>query len=105
MVLQIYAPEAEEVAIGGDAVPWGQNIDGIKSETGVWTFTLPGVKSGTYRYHFIVDGVRVYDPKAPGAFETSALLDVWPGGEEEFFVLREEVPHGGHVCHTLFFFY
>jgi enterochelin esterase-like enzyme len=94
VVFRIYAPKAEEVSVAGDAIPWGQNIEGVKAENGVWSFTVPGIKAGTYRYHFVVDGVRVYDPKAPSAFETSALLDVLPDGEKEFFALRKDIPHG-----------
>ncbi|MGW8316248.1 MAG: alpha/beta fold hydrolase, partial [Bacteroidales bacterium] len=94
VVFQIYAPGAEQVTLGGDAVPWGQRIEGVKDELGVWTLSLPVLHAGTYRYYFVVDGVRVFDPKAPNAFETSALLDVLPEGENEFFAMRKEVPHG-----------
>ena len=94
VVFRIYAPEAQEVTIGGDAVPWGQKIEGVKAENGVWTLTIPPVNPGIYRYHFLVDGVRVFDPKAPNARETSALLEVAPDGEMEFFAIRKDVPHG-----------
>ncbi|HKK43772.1 MAG TPA: alpha/beta hydrolase-fold protein [Bacteroidales bacterium] len=94
IILSIYAPEARDVTIGGELVPWGQKVEGVKSDNGVWTFTIPNVKTGTYRYNFVVDGVKVYDPKAPNAFETSALVDVTPDGEKEFFALRKNVPHG-----------
>lgn len=94
VVFKIYAPNSELVSIGGDVIPWGQKIEGIRAENGVWTFTVPQVKTGTYRYHFLVDGVKVYDPKAPNANETSALVDVLPNGEEEFFAMRKDVPHG-----------
>jgi enterochelin esterase-like enzyme len=94
VVFRIYAPEAREVTIGGDAVPWGQKVEGVKAGNGVWTLTIPPVKPGTYRYHFVVDGVRVFDPKASNAYETSAILEVAPGGEEEFFAIRKDVPHG-----------
>lgn len=91
---RIYAPKAEEVSVGGDAIPWGSRVEGVKAENGVWTFTVPDIKPGTYRYHFVVDGVRVFDPKAPNAYETSALLNVMPEGEQEFFAVRKDVPHG-----------
>jgi len=94
VVFRIYAPKAEEVSVAGDAIPWGQSIEGVKTDNGVWSFTVPNIKAGTYRYHFVVDGVNIYDPKAPNAFETSALLDVLPDGEKEFFALREDIPHG-----------
>lgn len=94
VVFQIYAPEAGKVTLGGDAVPWGQRIEGVKDELGVWTLSLQELQAGTYRYYFLVDGVRVFDPKAPNAYETAALLDVLPKGEDEFFAMRKEVPHG-----------
>lgn len=94
VVLKIYAPEAKVVSVGGEVIPWGVKIEGVKAENGVWSFTVPGIKAGTYRYNFVVDGVKVYDPKAKNAFETSALLDVTPNGENEFFALRKNIPHG-----------
>ncbi len=102
VVFSIYAPDAETVTLGGDAVPWGAKITGTKQENGVWTLTVPNIKTGTYRYHFIVDGVKVYDPKAPGAKETSALLDIIPAGEKEFFALRKNIPHGA-VSHISYY--
>jgi enterochelin esterase-like enzyme len=94
VVLKIYAPEAKVVSIGGDIVPWGIKVEGLKASNGVWSFTVPNVKTGTYRYNFLVDGVKVYDPKAKNAYETSALIDVIPNGENEFFAMRKSVPHG-----------
>jgi len=94
VIFKIYAPKAENVTIGGDIVSFGQEIKSTKAGNGVWTITIPGVKTGTYRYRFIVDGVNVYDPKAPGAIETSALVDVMPNGDSEFFAMRQNVPHG-----------
>jgi enterochelin esterase-like enzyme len=95
VIFRIYAPEAGDVQITGDAIPWGQQVKGNRDELGIWTFTVPELKAGTYRYSFLVDGVRVFDPKAPNASEVSALLDVTPEGEDEFFALRRDVPHGG----------
>jgi len=94
VVFQIYAPDSKDVTLGGDIVPWGTKLESKKDEHGVWSITVPNVKAGTYRYNFVVDGVKVYDPKAPDAYKTSALVDVLPGGEKEFFALREDVPHG-----------
>ncbi|WP_297094521.1 alpha/beta hydrolase-fold protein [uncultured Draconibacterium sp.] len=91
---QIYAPDAEKVTLGGDIVPWGTDLKSEKAENGVWTITVPNVKAGTYRYNFVVDNVKVYDPKAPDAYKTSALVDVLPNGGDEFFAVRKDVPHG-----------
>lgn len=91
---QIYAPEAEKVTLGGDIVPWGTKLKSEKAANGVWTIVVPNVKAGIYRYNFMVDGIKVYDPKAPDAYKTSALVDILPAGEQEFFAVRKEVPHG-----------
>ena len=93
VALSIYAPQAKEVGIGGDIVPWGQELDVTKSEAGVWTVTVPAVKDGAYRYHFVVDGVRVFDPKSPEASETSAILKV-EAKNGDFFSMKNDVPHG-----------
>ncbi|SHO64244.1 esterase [Algoriphagus zhangzhouensis] len=102
VVFRIYAPNSNGVTLGGDIVPWGQKIEGTKAENGVWTLTIPEVNPGTYRYHFIVDGVKVYDPKAPNAYETSALIDVLPEGEEAFFSMKKDIPHG--TVSTVYYF-
>ena len=91
VVFQIYAPKAESVAVAGD-LPWDKPVQFAKEENGVWKGRLASMVEGVYRYRFIVDGVSVYDPKAPTASETSALLTVDPQGDE-FFAMKN-VPHG-----------
>ncbi|MDF0705882.1 alpha/beta hydrolase-fold protein [Flagellimonas okinawensis] len=94
VVFRIYAPKAENVTLGGDVVPWGATLESKKSEIGVWSIIVPKVSAGTYRYHFMVDGVKVYDPKAPDAYKTSALVSIPPEGDGTFFANRKDVPHG-----------
>lgn len=94
VIFRIYAPKSNEVNLGGEVVPWGQKVEGKKSEIGVWEFTVPNLQEGTYRYHFIVDGVKVFDPKASNAYETTALLNVLPEGDDAFFAMRKDVLHG-----------
>ena len=91
VVFQIYAPKAESVAVAGD-LPWDKPVRFYREENGVWKGRLASMTEGIYRYRFVVDGVSVYDPKAPSASETSALLTVAPKGDE-FFVMKN-VPHG-----------
>ena len=91
VVFQIYAPEAKSVAVAGD-LPWDKPAKFVKEENGVWKGRISTMTEGLYRYRFIVDGVSVYDPKAPSASETSALLSVAPKGDE-FFAMKN-VPHG-----------
>ena len=91
VVFQIYAPKAEKVAVTGD-LPWDKPVTFTKEENGVWKGRISKMVSGVYRYKFMVDGIQVYDPKAPDASETSALLTVDPSGNE-FFAMKN-VPHG-----------
>ena len=86
VVFQIYAPEAKSVAVAGD-LPWGKPAKFVKEENGVWKGRISAMTEGLYRYRFIVDGVSVYDPEAPSASETSALLSVAPKGDE-FFAMK-----------------
>ncbi len=91
VVFQIYAPQAESVAVFGD-LPWTSPVKFEKQENGVWKGRLDKIDDGLFRYSFIVDGVTVYDPKSPLAGETKALLTVAPEGDE-FFAFKD-VPHG-----------
>ena len=95
VVFSIYAPKARTVSIAGDGdlIPFmGDNKPVVKENpNGVWTFTIKDVKPGTYRYHYVVDGVNVYDPKGALASETSAIATIDSG--DDFFSLKD-VPHG-----------
>ena len=57
VAVRIYAPEAQTVSMGGDV--WAR-APFVKAENGVWETVLEGVAPGTYRYHFVVDGVKTY---------------------------------------------
>ena len=59
-VFSIYAPEAQNVRLSGDIVPWGKPL-APEQKDGVWSFHITDVKPGAYRYNFVVDGVTVYD--------------------------------------------
>ena len=93
VVYSIYAPKAHIVSLAGDAMPWGQKIEAQEHDNGVWTIEVPNVKPGVYRYHFVVDGLTVYDPKAPATTELTAVATVAPTGQE-FFAYRKDIPHG-----------
>lgn len=94
VIFSIYAPEAKNVSLSGDIIDWSKPLDISKTDNGIWKITIPKAAAGVYRYSFIVDGIKVYDPKAPDAYETNALVKIQPEGENEFFAMRENVPHG-----------
>jgi len=91
-VLSIYAPKARAVSVTGDIVPWGVQIKSAE-RNGVWSFEIPGVKPGAYRYHFVVDGVQVYDPKSPTTTQQSAVAVIEPNGKD-FFSYNPDIEHG-----------
>ena len=46
VVLSIYAPQAQNVRIGGDIVSWGKELEGVESDAGVWGIKGPGGEAG-----------------------------------------------------------
>ena len=91
-VFSIYAPEAKDVRLSGDIVPWGKPLV-PEQKDGVWSFRIEDAKPGAYRYNFVVDGVTVYDPKNEDVRQRSALAMIDPTGDE-FFSYKPEIPHG-----------
>lgn len=92
VVFSIYAPKARQVSVAGDCVPWTPGSQRVTEQpNGVWTIQVPSVNPGCYRYHFVVDGISVFDPKNDLASETSALANIGTG--DEFFACKN-VPHG-----------
>ena len=87
VALSIYAPHAQDVRVSGDFPPQ----KATRAESGVWTAIVPDIKDGLYRYSFTVDGVNVYDPVAPTASETRAIMQKSAG--DDFFAVKN-VPHG-----------
>lgn len=95
LVISVYAPKARQVSVTGD-------IGRPKTSTekdGVWSFEFENVKSGSYRYHFVVDGVQVYDPKAKTTVDNSALAVVEPQGKD-FFSFDPDINHGAMAVRT-----
>ena len=90
VVFSIYAPSAKQVSVTGDVMAYG--VTPVRSDNGVWSVRVPQVKNGVYRYSFMVDGIRTYDPASRYAGETSALAIVSDKGDD-FFAMKD-VPHG-----------
>jgi 1,4-alpha-glucan branching enzyme len=61
-----HAPEAKQVSIIGDFNHWHPNATPmVRQPDGYWKAGLE-LSHGYHQYAFIVDGVRVLDPKATG---------------------------------------
>jgi len=86
VLFQIYAPQASQVAVTGD-LPWDKPVQFVKADNGVWKGICEGLGDGCFRYTFLVDGVRVQDPKAPLSAEQASVLTKGPG-------YIKDVPHG-----------
>ena len=87
---RIYAPKAESVTLGGDFA--GLKAQFTKDENGIWTAVVPHVSTDAYRYHFVVDGVRVIDPRYRLYSEITPVALITNG--EDIFWAPRDVPHG-----------
>ena len=93
VTFRIFAPKAEDVAVGGD---FGQGGKLTKDDQGVWSLTVGPLTPDFYSYIFTVDGVRTVDPKNPMVKPGVSSLDnmfIVPGDEAEFETTKD-VPHG-----------
>ena len=86
VLFQIYAPNAQSIMVTGD-LPWDKPVKFAKQENGVWQGVCEGLADGCFRYSFMVDGVRVQDPKAPLSAEQASVFTKGPG-------YVKDVPHG-----------
>lgn len=87
---RIYAPKAEKVTLGGDFS--GLNALFTKDADGIWTAVVPHVATDAYRYHFVVDGVRVIDPRYRLYSEITPVAMITNG--EDIFWAQRDVAHG-----------
>ena len=95
VAIQIYAPKATEVTVGGDFQA-GKPVSLTKNEQGVWSAMIGPLRPDYYTYTLMVDGVRTMDPKNPVIKQGISSLEnvlVVPGPETAFEDNRA-VPHG-----------
>lgn len=87
---RLYAPNAEKVELGGDVK--AEKIE--KADNGVWTMTTASnIDPSAYRYFFMVDGMKVNDPKNPMVADFRPMVEIVPEGESLFWQ-KKDVPHG-----------
>lgn len=87
---KLYAPNAKAVELAGDV-----KADKItREENGVWTMTTAAkIEPSAYRYYFLVDGMKVNDPKNPMVADFRPMAEIVPKGETLFWQ-KKDVPHG-----------
>ena len=98
VTFRLRAAKAESVQLGGGDIPggggFGQGRPMNKGTDGVWQLTVGPLPPGAYRYHFVVDGVQVMDPrnaKTSESNENSWSLVSVPGAD---WLDTRDVPHG-----------
>lgn len=88
------APNAKVVELNGQFQQG--NIAMTKDTAGVWSVTVESIKPDMYPYNFIVDGVRVADPKNSAIFPNegfqSSIVEVT--GDQPLVHTLTDVPHG-----------
>lgn len=96
VAIQIYAPKATEVTVGGDFLSTNKPVNLVKNEQGVWSTILGPLRPDYYTYTLMVDGVRTMDPKNPVVKQgISSLENVMAvPGPETAFEDNRSVPHG-----------
>jgi enterochelin esterase-like enzyme len=96
VTFRIYAPKATEVALRGDWMEGPGTVTLEKDDKGVWSATVGPLTPDFYSYTFIVDGVRVVDPKNAMIKQGVTSLDsmfLLPGAEAAF-ADNQAVSHG-----------
>lgn len=87
VVLEFWAPEAQDVRLVGDFNGWGGARQAVRAERrdGRWVFRVD-LEPGRYQYAFLVDGKSwLPDPGAP-----SIIPDGFGGENSVLYVHREE---------------
>ncbi len=100
VTFRLNAPEAGEVRLSGDWMPWEGWSPGTemmeKGEDGIWLYTTPPLESDLYTYFFLVDGLRVNDPNSVYMVRDVASvfnMFIVGGGQGDYYKVRD-VPHG-----------
>lgn len=94
VTFRYFAPDAKAVKLNTQLVAGVQPM--TKEANSVWSVTLGPVKPDMYSYHFVVDGVRVADPRNSAIFPNEAFQNsiVEITGNTPLIHTIQNVPHG-----------
>jgi enterochelin esterase-like enzyme len=94
VVFRYLAPSAKEVSLSAQFEKASFPL--TKDSAGIWSVSLGPVKPDMYPYYFIVDGVRVADPRNTGIFPNegfqSSIVEIT--GSSPLIHTLQNVPHG-----------
>ncbi|MEM1094783.1 MAG: alpha/beta hydrolase-fold protein [Bacteroidota bacterium] len=74
VTFRLRAAKAEQVRLLSSDLPGLMVGADLAKEGDVWSFTTEAVPAGAYRYHFLVDGIRVVDPENKATSESNNEL-------------------------------
>lgn len=96
VTFRIKAPEAKEVSLAGNWMPWMNTQKLEKGQDGTWSFTSEVFQPDIYWYQFIVDGVRTIDYDNTHVIrDVGTLWNVFIAGSGQADLYRvNKVPHG-----------
>jgi enterochelin esterase family protein len=107
VVFRIYAPLAREVRLqeeGKLATPGltmkqsqmgGAGYPLERADNGVWSITFGPIQPGVYRYSFLVDGVKMPDPRNPLTSESlNSVASIYEVPGSAFQEYHSGTPHG-----------
>ena len=102
VTFRLYAPDAKTVTVKGE---WYNSPDEEKKiehdlqagPDGVWSVTIGPLMPGTFRYHFVVDGVQVADPRNPLASQELNYVETVVSIPGLDYQDVQDVPHGAVV--------
>ncbi len=110
VTFRLYAPKAAEVFLAGNVLvyengPVARTQAAMqRNANGVWELTTAPVDPGAYAYWFVVDGVRVPDPRCPepraGTNRTLPSSVVVPATPPAVWEFNPPVPHGRVILET-----
>jgi len=96
VTFKVYSPTAQQVAINGSWMGYGETLELTKGAEDVWSVTAGPLEPSMYHYNFFIDGVSAIDPKNPHALRDGvryASMLIIPGEASEIFEIND-VPHG-----------
>ena len=97
VTFSLYAPDARSVLITGEWMEFFQQLKGVelqRADNGVWSLTAGPVAPGIYRYSFIVDGVRMDDPRNPSSSQALSFVHSMVAVPGLDYQDVQDVPHG-----------
>jgi len=95
VTFRLTAPNATEVLLNGDW-PGGMKQVMTKDDQGVWSITVGPLKPELWGYTFMVNGVRLLDPRNANTKRDGVRIDnilLIPGPESDLYAVKD-VPHG-----------